>query len=73
LQQAWKQVAALAQNERLGLLIDEFTYLLEIDPSIAGQDRCLLGATRPDSDALRQYPHTSASCKRPALWNAACR
>jgi uncharacterized protein len=36
-QQAWQQVAALAQNERLGLLLDEFTYLLEIDPSIAGQ------------------------------------
>jgi AAA+ ATPase superfamily predicted ATPase len=36
-QQAWEQVAALAQVERLGLLMDEFTYLLEIDPSIAGQ------------------------------------
>jgi len=36
-QQAWQQVAALAQVERLGLLLDEFTYLLEIDPSIAGQ------------------------------------
>ena len=36
-QQAWQQVAALAQIERLGLLLDEFTYLLEIDPSIAGQ------------------------------------
>ena len=36
-QQAWQQVAALAQSERLGLLLDEFTYLLEIDPSIAGQ------------------------------------
>jgi hypothetical protein len=36
-QQAWQQVAVLAQNERLGLLLDEFTYLLEIDPSIAGQ------------------------------------
>ena len=36
-QQAWQQVAALAQNERLGLLLDEFTDLLEIDPSIAGQ------------------------------------
>jgi hypothetical protein len=36
-QQAWEQVAALAQNERLALLMDEFTYLLEIDPSIAGQ------------------------------------
>jgi AAA+ ATPase superfamily predicted ATPase len=30
-------VAAPAQNGRLGLLLDEFTYLLEIDPSIAGQ------------------------------------
>ena len=36
-QQAWQQVAVLAQNERLALLLDEFTYLLEIDPSIAGQ------------------------------------
>ncbi len=36
-QQAWQQVAALAQVERLGLLLDEFTYLLEIDPGIAGQ------------------------------------
>ena len=36
-QQAWQQVAALAQIERLALLLDEFTYLLEIDPSIAGQ------------------------------------
>ncbi len=36
-QQVWEQVAALAQNERLALLMDEFTYLLEIDPSIAGQ------------------------------------
>ena len=35
--QAWQQVAALAQGERLALFIDEFTYLLEIDPSIAGQ------------------------------------
>jgi AAA+ ATPase superfamily predicted ATPase len=36
-QQAWQQVAALAQAERLALLLDEFTYLLEIDPGIAGQ------------------------------------
>ncbi|MFN8464402.1 MAG: ATP-binding protein [Caldilineaceae bacterium] len=36
-QQAWQQVAVLAQSERLGLVLDEFTYLLEIDPSIAGQ------------------------------------
>ena len=30
-------MAALAQSERLALLIDEFTYLLEIDPGIAAQ------------------------------------
>jgi uncharacterized protein len=35
-QQAWEQVAALAQTERLALFIDEFTYVLEIDPSVAG-------------------------------------
>ena len=35
--QAWQQVAMLAQGERLALFVDEFTYLLEIDPSIAGQ------------------------------------
>ena len=35
--QAWQQVAALAQGERLALFVDEFTYLLEVDPSIAGQ------------------------------------
>jgi AAA+ ATPase superfamily predicted ATPase len=35
--QAWQQVAALAQHERLAVFVDEFTYLLEIDPSIAGQ------------------------------------
>ena len=35
--QAWQEVAMLAQGERLALFVDEFTYLLEIDPSIAGQ------------------------------------
>ena len=35
--QAWQQVAVLAQGERLALFVDEFTYLLEVDPSIAGQ------------------------------------
>lgn len=34
--QAWQEVAALAQRERLAVFLDEFTYLLEIDPSIAG-------------------------------------
>jgi hypothetical protein len=36
-QQAWQQVAALAQHERLAIFVDEFTYLLETDPSIAGK------------------------------------
>ena len=34
--QAWQQVAVLAKSERVALFVDEFTYLLEIDPSIAG-------------------------------------
>lgn len=34
--QAWQQVANLAQTERLALFVDEFTYLLEVNPSIAG-------------------------------------
>lgn len=35
-EQAWVQVAALAGQERLALFVDEFTYLLKADPSIAG-------------------------------------
>lgn len=35
--QAFQQVALLAQQERLALFIDEFTYLLEIDPSLASK------------------------------------
>jgi hypothetical protein len=35
-QQAWQQVANLALTERLALFVDEFTYVLEIDPSAAG-------------------------------------
>ncbi|MBK8934916.1 MAG: ATP-binding protein [Chloroflexi bacterium] len=35
-QQAWQQVANLAQTERLALFVDEFTYVLEIDPAAAG-------------------------------------
>ena len=34
--QALGQVAALAEKERLALFIDEFTYLLEVTPDIAG-------------------------------------
>lgn len=36
-EQAWQQVASLAQSERLAVFVDEFTYLLEIDPSLAGK------------------------------------
>ena len=35
--QAFEQIAALAEKERLALFIDEFTYLLEVTPDIAGQ------------------------------------
>jgi len=35
--QAFQQVALLAEKERLALFIDEFTYLLEVTPDIAGQ------------------------------------
>ena len=35
--QIWQQIADLAAQERLALFIDEFTYLLEIDASIAGK------------------------------------
>jgi len=36
-EQAWRQVANLARQGRLALFIDEFTYLLEVTPGIAGQ------------------------------------
>jgi AAA+ ATPase superfamily predicted ATPase len=35
-EQAFRQAVRLVQQERLALLIDEFTYLLEIEPGIAG-------------------------------------
>jgi len=35
-EQALQQVASMAKNERLALIIDEFTYLLEVDPTIVG-------------------------------------
>ena len=34
-EQAWQQAAALARHERLAILLDEFTYLLEVEPGIA--------------------------------------
>ena len=35
-EQALQQVAQLAKNKRIALFIDEFTYLLEVNPGIAG-------------------------------------
>jgi AAA+ ATPase superfamily predicted ATPase len=35
--QAWAQVAELARNERLAVIIDEFTYLMESNSAIASQ------------------------------------
>ncbi len=35
-EQALTQAAALAEKERLALFLDEFTYLLEADPGVAG-------------------------------------
>lgn len=35
-QQAFQQVARIAQHERLALILDEFTYLLAVEPGIAG-------------------------------------
>lgn len=36
-EQAWQQVAHLAQETRLALFVDEFTYLLEVTPGVAGE------------------------------------
>src|SRR5512138_86010 len=35
-EQAFQQIARLAKDHRLAIFIDEFTYLLEVDPGIAG-------------------------------------
>ena len=35
--QAFEEVAMLARDQRLALFIDEFTYLLEVNPGIAGE------------------------------------
>jgi AAA+ ATPase superfamily predicted ATPase len=35
-EQAWQQVANLARIERLAVFVDEFTYILEVSPEIAG-------------------------------------
>ena len=36
-EQAWEEVARLAAQERIAVIIDEFTYLLETTPAIAGK------------------------------------
>lgn len=36
-EQAWRQVASMANKERLALFVDEFTYLLETDPTLPGK------------------------------------
>lgn len=36
-EQAWNQVANLARGQRLVLFLDEFTYLLQVEPGIAGE------------------------------------
>lgn len=35
-EQAWRQVAQLAKTQRLAVFVDEFTYILEVVPEIAG-------------------------------------
>jgi AAA+ ATPase superfamily predicted ATPase len=35
-EQAWNQVASLARSQRLVFFLDEFTYLLQVEPGIAG-------------------------------------
>jgi hypothetical protein len=34
-EQAFREIARLAKDQRLALFIDEFMYLLEVDPSLA--------------------------------------
>lgn len=36
MEQAWRQVASLAKAGRIAVFVDEFTYLLEVSPEIAG-------------------------------------
>lgn len=36
-EQAWEELARLAEQERVAVFVDEFTYLLASDPSIAGK------------------------------------
>jgi len=36
-EQAWEEIARLAEQERIAICMDEFTYLLETTPAIAGK------------------------------------
>lgn len=35
-EQAWRQAANLARDERTAIFVDEFTYVLEVSPAVAG-------------------------------------
>lgn len=51
-QQAFQQVANLAERDRFALFIDEFTYVLAIDPSIAGMLQNLWDHVLKESNLL---------------------
>lgn len=51
-EQAWQQVAWMAQSERMGLFIDEFTYLLEVTPALAGQLQNFWDSTLSQSNLM---------------------
>lgn len=51
-EQAWAQVAALASTERLALVLDEFTYLMESDPALAGKLQRAWDQTLENRDIL---------------------
>ena len=51
-EQAWQQAAWSAQSERLGLFIDEFTYLLEVTPELAGQLQNFWDSTLSQSNLM---------------------
>ena len=51
-EQAWQEVARLAAGERLALFVDEFTYLLETTPGIAGHLQNFWDQVFKDCDLL---------------------
>ena len=50
--QAFQQVARLAQEQRLALIIDEFTYLLEVEPSLASKLQHMWDQTLSQSNLM---------------------